>query len=69
MMSGSTEPSPRTEVISFYWINLTESHIHSSVPFHISVRVTTKRILHAILNEGDFVSILSSTAWKDIGAP
>ena len=27
-MSVSTEPSPSSEVISFDWSNLTESHIH-----------------------------------------
>ena len=29
----STERSPSSEVISFDWSNLTESHLHSSVPF------------------------------------
>ena len=33
------------------------------------MRVTAKRFLHTILDEGDFVSILSSTAWKAIGSP
>ena len=68
-MSLSTEPSPSTEVISFDWSNLTESHLHSSVPFQIVVNVTARRILHTIIDEGDYVSILSSTTWQDLGPP
>ena len=33
ILSVSIEPSPSSEVISFDWSNLTESHLHSSVPF------------------------------------
>ena len=33
ILSVSTEPSPSSEVISFDWSNLTESRLHSSVPF------------------------------------
>ena len=40
-----------------------------SVPFQISVQVSAKRILRTIVDEGDFVSILSSTTWKAIGSP
>ena len=67
--SLSIEPSPNSEVISFDWSNLTEYHIHSSVPFQIVVRVTTKSILHTIIDEGASVSIISSTAWQAIGSP
>ena len=65
----STKPSPSNEVISFEWSNLIEYHLHSSVPFQIVVRVSAKSILHTIVNEGDFVSILSFTTWKAIGSP
>ena len=68
-MSLSTEPSPSTKVISFEWSNLTESHLHSSVPFQIVVNVTTRWILRTIVDEGASVSILSSTAWKALGSP
>ena len=68
-MSLLTEPSPSTEVISFDWINLIESRIHLSVPFQIVVNVTARWILCTIVDEGDFVSILSSTAWKALGSP
>ena len=37
-----TEPSLSSEVISFDWSNLIESHLHSSVPFQIVVNVTTR---------------------------
>ena len=33
------------------------------------MRVTAKSILCTIIDEGDFVRILSSTAWKAIGSP
>ena len=33
ILSVLTEPSPSSEVISFDWSNLTESCLHSSVPF------------------------------------
>ena len=69
IFSVSTEPSPSSEVISFDWSNLTKYHLHSSVPFHIFVQVTTRRMLRTIVDEGASVSILSSTAWKDLGFP
>ena len=69
ILSVSKEPSLSSEVISFDWSNLTESHIHSSVPFSIVVNVTARCILHTIVDEGSSVSILSSTAWKDLGSP
>ena len=65
----STEPSLSSEVISFEWSNLTKSHIHSSVPFQIVVNVTARQMIHTIVDEGVFVSILSSTTWKDLGSP
>ena len=68
-MSVSTEPSPSSEVISFEWSNLTESHLHSSVPLQIVVNVTARWILRTIVDEGASVSILSSIAWKALGSP
>ena len=69
VLSLSTEPSPSSEVISFDWSNLTESRLHSSVPFQIVVNVTARWILHTIVDEGASVSILSSTAWKNLCSP
>ena len=68
-MSLSTEPSLSSEVISFDWSNLTEYRLHSSVPFQIAMRVSTKSILRTIVDEGASISKLSSTAWKAIGSP
>ena len=33
------------------------------------MNVTTRRILHTIVDEGASVSILSSTTWKALGSP
>ena len=33
------------------------------------MNVTARWILHTIVDEGDFVSILSSIAWQDLGSP
>ena len=51
IFSVSTEPSPSSEVISFEWSNLTESRLHSSVPFQIVVNVTARRMLRTIVDE------------------
>ena len=55
-------------LILFDWSNLTEYHLHLSVPFHIAMRVATKSILRTIIDEGASVSILSSTTWQAIGS-
>ena len=68
VLSLSTEPSPSSEVISFDWSNLIEFCLHSSVPFQIVVNVIARRILRTIIDEGDSISILSSTAWKALGS-
>ena len=59
ILSVLIEPSLSSEVISFQWSNLTESRLHSSVPFQIVVNVTARWILHTIVDEGVYVSILS----------
>ena len=69
ILSVSTKPSPSSEVISFDWSNLTESRIHSSVPFQIVANVTARRILCTIVDEEASVSILSSTALQALGSP
>ena len=68
-MFVSIEPSPSSEVISFDWSNLTESRLHSSVPFQIAVNFTARQILHTIVDKGASISILSSTARQDLGSP
>ena len=68
-MSLSKEPSPSSEVFSFDWSNLTKSHLHSNVPFQIVVNVTTRQMLHTVVDEEASISILSSTAWQALGSP
>ena len=43
--------------------------LHSSVPFKIVVNFTPRWILRTIVDEGDSVRILSSTAWQALGSP
>ena len=64
-----TEPSLSSEVIPFDWSNLTESPLNLSVPFQIVVNVSARRILRTIVDEGAYVSILSSTTWQALGSP
>ena len=59
---------PRTKVIYFDWNHLEEPRLPSSIPFQIVVKDFDKKIHHTIVDEGTFVSILSSTAWKDLGS-
>jgi hypothetical protein len=64
------EPPPNTEVISFDWNSLTEPRLPSYLPFQIIMQVCDNIMVHStIVYEGTSVSILSSTAWKDMGSP
>jgi hypothetical protein len=65
----SMEPPPSTEVISFDWNRLVEPHLPSCMPFQITVQVCDKIIHHTIVDEGAYVSILSSTTWKAMVSP
>jgi hypothetical protein len=65
----SKEPPPSTKVISFDWNSLAKPRLPSSIPFQIIVQVDDKYIYHIIIDERAYVSILSSTAWKDLGSP
>ena len=69
ILSILIETSPSSEANSFDWSNLTKYHIHSSVPFQISVRVTAKSILQTIIEEGASLSILYSISWQAICSP
>ena len=69
ILSVLAEPSPSSEVIPFDWSNLIEYRLHLGVAFEMYVRVTTKSILWTFIDEGAFVSILSSTSWQAIGYP
>jgi hypothetical protein len=63
------EPPPSNEPILFYWGALTGPHLPSHIPFNITVQVCGRDVPQTLINEGAFVSILSSIAWKDLGFP
>jgi hypothetical protein len=66
----SMAPPPNTEVISFDWNILTESHLPSYLPFQIIMQFCDKITIHStIFDEGTSVSIISSTSWQDMGSP
>jgi hypothetical protein len=63
------EPPPSYEAIHFDWGVLTGPHLPSHIPFHIIVQVCGRDIPQTLIDEGAFVSILSSFAWKALGFP
>jgi hypothetical protein len=63
------KPPPSIEVISLYWNRLVEPHIPSFMPFKINLQVCNEIIHRTIVYEGTFVSIMSSTTWKDMASP
>jgi hypothetical protein len=56
-------------MVSFDWNDLVESHLPSSTPFQIKVKVNSMVVYQCIVDEGSSASILSSSAWKDLGSP
>jgi hypothetical protein len=63
------EPPPSNKAILFNWGVLTEPHLPSHIPFNIIVQVCGRDVPRALIDEGSFVSILSSLAWKSLGYP
>ena len=68
-MSHTMVPPPISEVYSFDWNSLLESHLSSYIPFHIIVEVLSKQIFRSTIEEGLSISILSSTAREVMGSP
>jgi hypothetical protein len=60
---------PSNETILFDWGVLTGPHLPSHIPFKILVKVCGQGIPHTLIDEGSFISILSSIAWKALGYP
>ncbi len=56
-------PPPSCFVISFDWNQLTSFHLPSYVSFEITVQAYNMLVHHTILDEGMYVSIMSSTTW------
>jgi hypothetical protein len=63
------EPPPSNEAIHFDWGVLIGPRLPSSIPFQITVQVCGRDIPQTLIDEGSFVSILSSIAWQDLGYP
>jgi hypothetical protein len=56
-------------MVSFDWNDLVEPHLPSSAPFQIMVGINKLGIRRTIVDEGSSASLLSSSAWKDLGSP
>jgi hypothetical protein len=65
----SSTPPPIHRMVSFDWNDLVEPFLPSSAPFQIRVEVNSNFFYRCIVNEGASTSILSSSAWKDLGSP
>jgi hypothetical protein len=56
------KPPPSNEAILFNWGVLTGPHLPSHIPFQITVQVCGRDVPQTLIDEGVFVSILSSFA-------
>jgi hypothetical protein len=63
------EPPPSNEAIYFDWDVLTGPRLPSYIPFQITVQVCGRDIIKMLIDEGSYVSIFSSIAWKALGCP
>jgi hypothetical protein len=63
------ESPPSNEAIIFYWGALTRPRLPSHIPFKITVQVCGWDVPQTLINEGAFISILSSIAWQALGYP
>jgi hypothetical protein len=63
------EPPPSNEAILFNWGVLTGPRLPSHIPFQITMQVCVRDVPQKLIDEGSFVSILSSIAWQDLGYP
>ena len=57
------KPPPSNEDILFDWGVLTRPRLPSHIPFKITVHVCGQDVPHGIIDEGSFISILSSIGW------
>jgi hypothetical protein len=63
------EPPPSNEAIIFDWNGLTRPRLPFYIPFQIIVQVCGRDAPQNIVDDIDFVSILSSSTWKYLGYP
>ena len=64
-----TKPPPSNEAILFYWGVLTGPRLPSHIPFKITIHICGRAVPQTMIDEGAFVSILSSVAWHALGCP
>jgi hypothetical protein len=62
------KPPRSNKAIIFYWGVLTRPHLPYHIPFKITIQVCVRDVPH-LIDEGSFVSILSSIAWQSLGYP
>jgi hypothetical protein len=67
--SSPVKLPPSNEAIHFDWGVLTGPRLPSHIPFQITVQVCGRDIPQTLIDEGSFVSILSSFAWQALGCP
>jgi hypothetical protein len=63
------KPPPSNEAILFDWGALTGPRLPSHIPFQITVQVCGRDVPQTLIDEGVFISILSSVAWHALGCP
>jgi hypothetical protein len=63
------EPPPSNEAIHFNWGVLTGPHLPSHIPFQITMQVCGQDVPQTLIDEGAFISILSSFVWQALGCP
>ena len=66
---SSMVPPPSSLIASFNWSRFTGYCLPSCVPFEITIQVFDMIVPSTIIDEGTFVSIMSSTTWKYFGSP
>jgi hypothetical protein len=71
---GGIPPSPvklppSNEAICFDWGVLTGPHLPFHIPFQITVQVCGRDVPQTLIDEGSYVSILSSFSWQALGYP
>jgi hypothetical protein len=64
-----TKPPPSNKAILFYWGMLTRPHLPYHIPFKVTVQVCGWVVPQTLIDEGLFVSILSSISWKALVYP
>ena len=63
------EPLPSPQIVSFDWDSLVDPCLPSTTPFQINFQVENYIITRCIVDEGAYVSILSTHAWIGMGSP